>query len=187
MHCNPQPYMHECLFAILFLCHPYIGAHYRLSLIVKCNVFIVLHFLEDLVLYTSSPTFCSIPVILKYTLFTLVIVLQDLSCRTLHACMSVYIDEAVATDQCVPFTSVQYYALTEVSPFVADTAAHADYQTTIATEKQQIQEDLDTVKHMTQAKDQQISVLEQELMQAKLVQKCKWRCNTTDRLRNNYT
>ena len=66
----------------------------------------------------------------------------------------------------------------KIFPFVVDTAAHADYQTTIAKE---LQEDLDTVKHMTQAKDQQISELEKELKKAKLEQKCKWRCITTDR------
>ena len=42
----------------------------------------------------------------------------------------------------------------------------------IVKEKEHLQEELAAVKHMSRAKDQQISMMEQEL-QAKLKQKCK--------------
>ena len=60
----------------------------------------------------------------------------------------------------------------KIFPFVVDIVGHANYPT-IAKEKQQLQGDLDTVEHMTQAKDLE---LEKELMKANLEQKCKWRC-----------
>ena len=78
--------------------------------------------------------------------------------------MSVYIDEAVIT---------VFYSLLCNTTHQQRSSPFVYYQIIIAKEKQQLQEDQDTVKHMTQAKDQQVSMLEQELKQAKLEQKCK--------------
>ena len=96
--------------------------------------------------------------------------------------------KSIASDHCAPlnFTAVQWYSSMKIFPSVVDTAVHADYQT-IAKEKQQLQEDLDKVKHMMQAKDQQISELKKELKQARLEQKCKWRCVIHKNFYDDYT
>ena len=67
----------------------------------------------------------------------------------------------------IPITTV---VLTS-SPLFVGTAIQAAYQR-IVNEKEHLEEELAAVKHMSRAKDQQISMLEQEL-QAKLKEKCK--------------
>ena len=75
---------------------------------------------------------------------------------------------------------VGYFLAETPYPFIVGTAFQESYQTT-SKEKEQLQTELDTTKRVSRAKDQQISMLEDEL-QAKEVkmtslmlhQKSKW-------------